>query len=256
MAKKAKLHELLAVESDLKGEFDKISTEATVTFAKKTDHFRGHVRTLEMRDEERQFEEAASFEKKDVATTVGKKLAYAAKPAARYFDALLQKEATNQTATADLTVDGVVLAEGLPATFLLALESRLKTVRVYYDAIPTHDPSTSWVADAGQGYGIFKAEVDDIRDKAEKKTEYITVAQATEQHAAQVAKEVNTLVVGKFTTKKWSGMISPAEKSELLNRVDLLIRATKKARQRANQAEVVKKNVGAKLFDFILKGEA
>jgi len=251
-----KLHELLAVESDLKGEFDKINQEALVTFSKKTDHFRGHVRSLEMRDEDRKFEEEAAFEKKDVATTVRKKLKYASKAAIKYFDAVLQKEATNQNAKADLLVDGVVLAEELPATFLLALESRLKAVRSYYEAVPTHDPSTSWIPDAGQGEGIFKAEVDDIRDKAEKKNEYITIAEATEHHAAQVAKEVNTVVVGKFTTKKWSGMISPAEKSELLERVDTLLRAVKKARQRANQEPVVKQKVGAKLFKFILDGEA
>jgi hypothetical protein len=104
------------------------------------------------------------------------------------------------------------------------------------------------------GPGIFRADLDDVRDKAEKKTEYITVAPATEAHAAQVAKEMNTLVVGKFTTKKWSGMISPAEKSDVLARVDALIRAVKRARQRANQAEVVKTTVGNKLFEFILEG--
>lgn len=254
MSKNSKLHELLAVESDLKGEFDKINQEAAVTFGKKTDHFRGHIRVLEMRDDERKFEEAAAFERKDIATTVHKKLKYAAKPAVRYFDALLQKEATNQTANADLIVDGVTLGEGLPATFLLGLESRLKAVRAYYAEIPTHDPSTTWVPDSTQGAGIFRAEVEDVRDKAEKKTEYTTVAPATDHHAAQVAKEVNTVVVGKFTTKKWSGMISPAEKSDLLSRIDALLRAVKQARQRANQAEVVKKNIGTVLFKFILEG--
>jgi hypothetical protein len=252
--KKARLHELLAVESDLKGNFDKINQETLVTFTKKTDHFRGHVRSLEMREEDRKFEEDAAFEKKDVATTVLRKLMYAAGPAVKYFDALLQKEATNQTATADLTIDGVVIAADLPATFLLGLESRLKGVRTYYQEIPTHDPATTWVADEAMGPGIFRADLDDVRDKAEKKTEYITVAPATEAHAAQVAKEMNTLVVGKFTTKKWSGMISPAEKSDVLARVDALIRAVKRARQRANQAEVVKTTVGNKLFEFILEG--
>ena len=37
--RKQKLHELLAVEGDLKGEFVKIAEESVVTFTKKADHF-------------------------------------------------------------------------------------------------------------------------------------------------------------------------------------------------------------------------
>jgi hypothetical protein len=46
-------------------------------------------------------------------------------------------------------------------------------------------------------------------------------------------------------------MITPARKSELLDRIDKLLRAVKKARQRANGTEVVKVNVGKSIMDFI-----
>ena len=46
-------------------------------------------------------------------------------------------------------------------------------------------------------------------------------------------------------------MISPAEKSALLGRIDKLIQATKKARQQANAAEVVNREIGRKIMDYI-----
>jgi len=252
----AKLHELLAVEPDLKKVFQRVADEVHVLFTRKSEHFRGHHKSLKMQDEERAFEEAAAEETKTITTTVMAKLHYAAKSGAKYIDALATKEATNQTAKANLVVNGKVIAEDLPATFLLGLESKLKVVREYLAHAPTLDPAHSWVPAENLGEGIFQTEHDDVRERQEKKTAYITVAQATEHHPAQVAKELEAKIVGLFTTKRTSAMISPAEKSELMERCDLLIRATKQARQRANQAEVVKKTIGAKLFNFILTGEA
>ena len=52
-------------------------------------------------------------------------------------------------------------------------------------------------------------------------------------------------------TTTWSGMISSAQKSAILGRMDKLIRATKKARQRANTQEVVKVTISKKLIDFL-----
>ena len=46
-------------------------------------------------------------------------------------------------------------------------------------------------------------------------------------------------------------MISPAEKSAILGRLDKLTRAVKKARQKANTAEVTKVTIGEELFKYI-----
>ena len=46
-----KLHELLAVEPSIEKVYKNVLEEAKNTFSKKTEHFRGHNRTLKMRDD-------------------------------------------------------------------------------------------------------------------------------------------------------------------------------------------------------------
>ena len=74
---------------------------------------------------------------------------------------------------------------------------------------------------------------------------------ATVEHPAQIEKWEEQVPVGKYVKKVWSGMLTPARKSELLGNIDKLISAVKKARQRANATVVVKLNVGQKFIDFI-----
>jgi hypothetical protein len=46
-------------------------------------------------------------------------------------------------------------------------------------------------------------------------------------------------------------MITPAQKAELLERIDNLQRAVKIARQKANEQEVQKTRVANKIFDYV-----
>ena len=140
-----KLHELLAVEGDLEGTYKKIVDEAKVTFDKKGAHFFGVHRRLEMFDEDLP---KAPDEHQEMVTTVHDKLEYVNEHVVRYFDAVLQKERTNQDAKADIVVDGVSLAKDLPATFLLGLENKLKNVRSLFQAIPTLPPGRKWEKDS------------------------------------------------------------------------------------------------------------
>jgi hypothetical protein len=250
-----KMHELLAVEADLQRNFKAILEEGKVTFSKKPDHFTGHSKTLKMKDDERAFEEPAATEHKEITTTVDKKLDYTQKSAIKYFDALLQKEVANQTTKADLKIDGKVIAKDLPATFLLGMESRLKMIREMYAQIPTLQPGTKWEIDKNQGVGVYVAEPDDVREKTEKREDFKTIAEATKEHPAQIAKIVMNSVIGLFTTKRWSGMITPGQKSDLLTRIDKLHRAFKQARQRANQVDIQSVKIGKDLFQYIRSGE-
>ncbi|HUW22255.1 MAG TPA: hypothetical protein VMW41_06355 [Candidatus Bathyarchaeia archaeon] len=244
----SKLHELLAVEGDLEGTYRKIIEETTTTFSKKPDHFFGFIRTLEW------FTEGMPDhpeEHKAMDTTVSDKLAYQEKHLIRYLDAVMQKESTNQKAVADLIVDGKTIAEKVPATFLLGLESKLKYIRSSYQAIPTLPPGIEWTPDDQKGENIFKR----VHPEEQYKTKTEIVPQilyeATKEHPAQVEKISETKNVGLFSRHVWSGMLTPAKKSYILGRIDILIRATKKARQRANATEVEKCHIGKVLFDFI-----
>lgn len=252
----SKLHELLAVEGDLEGTFKKILEETTTTFTKRADHFIGSIRHLEW------FESDQPDHPKDhvkMETTVNDKLSYQEGHVVKYFDALLQKEATNQEAVADLVVNGVTVAKDLPATFLLGLESRLKKVREVYASIPTLAPHIKWEKDESKGKGVWSR----VHPEETMKTEKVIKAQILYPHKfpkegekgeplpAQVDKISETRNVGKYVKNVWAGVLSPAEKSALLGRIDKLIQAVKKARQRANTTEVKKLTIGKELFDFI-----
>lgn len=246
---KPKLHEILAVEGDLDATAKKIMDEAIVTFTKKPDHF------LEAHREQRMFDDARANENTDetktIVTTVDAKLDYVRRHVVKYLDTFAKKEATNQVAKADLVVDGVVLSKDLPATLLLGLESRLKTLRAVYEAIPTLQPGLDWVEDKGRGAGIYRSEHPEERMKTEKQVQHKVLYEATKEHPAQLEKWSADVPVGKITLRHWSGMLSPADKSDLLGKVDTLIRAAKKARQRANATEVVNIKLGEVLFKHI-----
>ena len=169
----------------------------------------------------------------------------------RYLDALLQKERTNQDATADIVIDGVKIADSLPATFLLGLESRLKRVRAVYESIPTLPPNIKWEKDETKGDDIYSRAHPEEQLKTEKIFKVQVLYDATKEHPAQVEKIPETKNVGVYKKEVWTGLLSPADKSVLLGKIDKLLQAVKKARQRANTTKVVKTTIGKELFAYI-----
>ena len=58
--------------------------------------------------------------------------------------------------------------------------------------------------------------------------------------------------VGTVREQEWSGLVTPAGKSALLNKVDVLSRAVRRARSRANDVEVdTSKKIGKDLLKYI-----
>ena len=245
-----KLHEILAVEGSLEGEVKGIINETANTFTKKVNHFLGAIKVCEMFDAD---DVALPTERQEMVTTVGLKLEHTHKSLERYIDVLLQKEATNQTAVADLVIDGVVLANDLPVTFLLGMEHRMKTYRVMYESIPTLQPGRDWEEDTAYGLpGVYKDHNKEEKLRSAKKFKSQVLYEATKEHPAHIEKWEEQVPVGKFVQETWSGMMSPAEKSAILGRFDKLIRALKQARQRANNVDIVSKSVGKELIGYMI----
>jgi pheromone shutdown protein TraB len=91
--------------------------------------------------------------------------------------------------------------------------------------------------------------------KTKKDIEFKVAYDATKEHPAQVVPVDITVNVGKFTTKKWSGKLSSLEKAKILTRLDALIKATKRARMRANEVKVdTNAKIGEKLLNYIHRG--
>jgi len=244
-----KLHELLAVEGDLEGTFKRIVDETIHTLSGKPDHFVAIQKKLEMFDEAKAQENLE--ERKEMVTTVLDKLDYMAGHSIRYFDAVLQKEKTNQLAKADLIVDGVTIASNVPATFLLGMETKLKRIREIYEASPTLQPGIKWEPLEFLGRGVYSASFPDVKLKTAKTFQHKILIQPTDKHPAQIEKWEEQVPVGKYTVSTQSSMLTPAKKSELIGKVDKLIQACKKARQRANCEEVIQAEIGQVIFDFI-----
>ena len=252
--KPAQLHQLLAVQGDLEGKWKRVKDEAVTTFTKRTEHFTGSTKRLEMFDDkDKQLEESGASHR-ELTSTVDKKLEYIRSDCVRFFDALLQKEATNQDARSDLEVDGVTLGTDLPATWLLGMEQKLKELRAVYEAIPTLQPGIKWEPDESLGKGVYRNEHDEVKLKTEQDIAYKIVQPQDAHHPAQVESWKENKPVGQYVSQHVSGCLSPAQKSALLGRMDQLIRATKKARMRANSTEAKKLKIGKEIFSFIHAG--
>lgn len=251
---KNQLHQLLAVESDLRSKAAKILVETKTTFLKKQEHFDGFVRSyepFEVSDEKKMTQIAPEI--KGVVTTVDSKLRYTQASLTQAIDAQLSKEETNASGTAKavLEIGGISFGE-FSAPSLLALEGILVRVRDVYNTIPTLDPVKNWGEDGSQKNIFVTSDYETFR--TEKTPRVITLAPATEQHPAQTQLMNVDQQVGKFTVRYSSGRITPKQKSDYLGRIDILIIAVKKARSKANQAGVVGIKVGNKLFSFIDTG--
>lgn len=250
------MHQLLAVEPDLAGTFKAITNETIKTFSKR-EHFFGHEKKLEM------FEEGAEstfpVEHKKMDTTVNEKLGYQESAIIKYFDAVLQKDLTNCEAKADLIVDGKVIAERVPATFLLGLETKLKKIIQIYSAIPTLQPGIEWEIDLTLGTDVYRRKHPEESGKTETTFKAVVLYEAQfpkegekgESLPAQVEKVPDKRDIGMYKKQVWTGMLSPATKSKLLGRLYKLLECTKRARSKANETEVVDRQIGRSLFDFI-----
>ena len=251
----SKLHQILAVESDLQTRATKVTTEIVGTFNNNENLFKGKVRSLSIFDKTNSVEAEAIENKEKVnislSTTVPENLNFMGCMIAEYYDAIYQKEATNQQANADLVVEGRVLLPNVPVTFLLSMENRLKELRPVIAAIPTLEPAVNWTLDSSQAKPhVFKSPPTfDL--KINKVLGFKVLTEATQYHPAQIEKFETTANIGQYTSTDWSGKISSADKARLLQKLDSLIQGCKKARQLANETTLVDTVVGDTMFGYL-----
>ena len=241
---KNQLHQLLAVENDRKQQANNILQETIDTFSKKHDHFDGIKKTYESYDEA---DQKIPPELKEIVTTVKDKLAYSQQAISKGIDAQISKEETNASGIvkAELKIDNTSFGD-LSATSLLALEQFLIKIRNMYKVIPTLDPTKKW----NLKDGIYETD-QEVKYRTEKKIEKIVKAEATKEHPAQVDLINIDRQVGEYLTVYKSGKITPFQKSQLLEKIDNLIDAVKKARSKANESEVKNIKIGDKIFQYI-----
>lgn len=246
------MHQLLAVEKDLVGKANAILEETLRTFKDKAvEFYTGRIKTYKPFDDADR--DLLPPDTKELVDTVPAKLKYTFDAVADEYDFLLQKEATNTTAKADLVVDGVTIGTNLPATFLLTLEKRLEKIRQVVLNAPTLPNGLKWVPDTQKGADIFKLADPLVAYRTKKYSVPFVLAPATDKHAAQVQKEEKTETIGAYSEMQYDSRVTSAYKSQLLGQVDKLLLATRKAVRVANDVEASTATIGTKIFSFILK---
>jgi hypothetical protein len=250
------LHEILAVEQDLKGNAERARTATLESFRSKHNQFTGIRRTFRpFAVEEDSAELGGERVEADtkLAKTVAGELARALDTVASAITAGFQIDEANTRAKADIVVDGEVVAKDMPATFLLQLERRLREVRAVLREAPCFDSVRPWVVDAdAELEHVLKADpVVTIRKARTRK--YNVMYEATKEHPAQVDVIEVDAPVGEIRSYEWTGKLSTAKKAALLDKLDSLMAAVKQARSRANTVEVnTADRVGSLITDFLL----
>lgn len=247
-----KLHELLAIETNLENQANKTRTDLTATFEKKRHNFE-EKRTVFTPSVEGM--EPETTVQSDLQTTVRKELAWLSQYIIPALDAGYQVCEANVRARADIVLEddaATILAKDVPATALLELEKRVAEVQALLLAIPTLDPSKGFLPDPQRPGGAYKAR-DVVKTKTKKDVKVVVKYEATKEHPAQTELLNVDVPIGKISEQEWSGLISPAEKAVLMDRVEKLARAVRRARSRANDVEVdTTKKLGKALLDYVL----
>lgn len=239
----AKLHELLAVEGDLKAQAQRAVGEAKGLFLDGQGKFLGQTTVHRPANEG---DEQMPSKVTHVATSVDAELAAVWIGFARWINASIQKEETNQSTRAVLIIGGVEVE--LAATSLLNLEAKLLELRALYRAIPTNDVTTPW--DFDHDIGCFVSEPE-VRRSTKKVPRSLVAYEATKEHPAQIQAYQEDVLAGYITITKQSGMITPTEKRARLERLEELFQAVKRARQRANDIQVKKVDIGQHILAHI-----
>lgn len=251
-----KLHELLAAEGNLETQAIAVRTDLANTFDKKRHHFEEKRQTFQSSEEGKPAILEAIAE---IQTTVRKELEWITPHLVKALDAGLQVADANTKAKADVVLDddtATVILKDIPATALLELEKRLtEWVLNFSKTIPTLDPAKGFQKDEQRGHGYYKAR-DVQKTRTRKETKPLVLYDATKEHPAQVQAVNVDVAIGTISEQEWSGLITTAEKSEIIDRAEQIVRAVKRARSRANDQEVnTNLKMGKTLLQFVFDGK-
>lgn len=247
-----KVHELLAVQGSLAGQASKVRSDLATTFEKKSHLFKAHKKSFTSSEENAP---TIVEEQLDIQSTVRDEIEWVSKPLAKAVDAGYQIDLANTAAKADIkTEDGDILAKDIPATTLLWLEKRIAEWKELIAAIPTLDPAKGFQPDPEHGHGHYKAR-DVVKQRKVKTKKLYVKYQATKEHPAQTELVDEDVPIGSILEQEWSGLITPAKKADLLDRVETLYRAVTKARSKANDHSIDTEanKLGKELLDFVFK---
>lgn len=241
-----KLNQIVAVEKGVKSSVAKDVTKAYHNLQKPV-LLSGISRVYRPKDEEG---ETLPPENTRVQLTADAVLEQAAKSFTRLFDVTATKDYANSFAHADVAVDGVTLVRAAPVPYLLFLEKQLTDLHTFVSKLPVLDPAETWTYD--DNADAFRT--DTVQTTRTKKVPRNHVkAEATDRHPAQVDVYYEDVIVGTWSTTKFSGALPATKVHDLLDRVEKLQTAVKFAREEANGTVIEDIEVGQPIFDYLFE---
>lgn len=240
----AKLNQILAVEKGVKARSYATVTELDKHIQKEALHT-GISRTYRKKDDDG---EDLPAERSLVQISAAEVLDEVRRAYTDAWNVTATKEWANQTAVADLVIDGVLVLTGVPVTYLLFLEKQLVDLRTLVGRLPILDPAEKWSWDANSG--AYVAEMHETH-RTKKVPKVLVKYPATPEHPAQVETYAEDVIVGFWETIKFSGAMPAARKTTLLERLDSALQAVKTARESANDVIVTNQTVAGDLLDHL-----
>lgn len=245
-----KQHELIAIEGDVKKEVKRTQTDL-YHLLQKSDLFFGLEKTYTPLDEE---DEKLPAENKIVQRDVQETVRDFAKSTVNWLNVMMSKDVGNQVAKADIEIDGEVIVPNVPVLTLLSMETELNHIKAVLESIPTLPMDSEWHKNEASG-NYFTTPVSTIRKK--KVSKVLVHFQPTKEHPGKSESYPEDVPVGTWVTKHISTAVPERNKKALLERLAVLTYAVKKARERANSAEIPvrpeKVGFGEKMMDFLFK---
>lgn len=240
----AKLNQIIAVSKGVKSQTLRELTDAHREVQKQP-LLTGISRTYQPKDDEG---EQLPAESTRVQVTAKAVIRDVKASLTKLFDVVATQDYANCSAKADVVVDGRTILSDVPVTYLLFLEKQLTDLHTFVEKLPTLDPSVSWTFNDAAGFYA----ADPVQTtRTSKVMRNHVLAEATDKHPAQVQSYTEDVVVGYWTTIKFSGALPATEVRALLERLTKLREAVKYAREAANSIEVVDQKAGDAVLSYL-----
>lgn len=239
-----KLNQLIAVNKGVKSAALQTLTEAHRTMSKSA-LLSGISRTYQPRDEEG---DHLPGESQRVVASCHDTIRLIRKSLTRMLDMQFTLDTANTLAKADVVVDGVALVRDAPVSYLLFLEKWLTDLHTFVAKLPTLDPAVEWMFSPSAN--AFASEPVETTRTAKIPRNHV-LSPATDKHPAQVQLYYEDVIVGTWTTIRFSGAMPLTVVRATLDKLVKLREAVKFAREQANAAEVTDRQAGEAVLDYL-----
>jgi hypothetical protein len=240
-----KLNQVIAIEKGIKQRNNDVGSELYKA-AQKPVLFNGFAKKYKpLKEDGEQFPAEAA----KVQMTVKQLLKDNSKVLAELLDVTATKDFANCAAKANVVVDGKVLVEQAPATYLLFLEKQLIDLHTLALTLPVLDSAEDWTLDPNAD--LYKTNVTQT-SKTKKVQKSLVLIAPTVAHPGQAVLITEDEMVGNWDTVKLSGAMPKPDKEKLVEKIEKLQKAVKQAREEANVSPAIDVKVADKLLAYLL----